>query len=527
MTELMSDPRWLAVVLWAVLASVALLAALALNARRTRLAVLEARDQARTAQTRAEADAAEKTGRLSTLTEARVELEQSLAQVRGEASRAQTDAARLGAERTALAQRLQASEAQLGEQQTLASALAEERNQRVLGEERLGIARRDVQDRDQLLVSFDARMREQFQLLAGSVLDEKTRVFNDSQRSQMDVQLKPLKDELEKFRRTLDERREQDLRERGGLMQELGKLKDLNHALGDEAKSLTRALRGEVKTQGNWGELLLERLLEAAGLRSPEHYETQVSGRGEGGARQQLDVVVRLPEARELVIDAKVSLVAWERYVAATEPGERERELKNLRQSMRTHVAGLAERRYTSVEGINSLDFVLMFVPIEAAFVEAVRGDDGLYVEAMEKNVVIVTASTLLATLRTVHALWKFETRNRNADRIAEQAGFLYDKFEGLYADLRKVESQLSNTQKSFEGIFDKLRHHRGNLVARVEGLRRLGARASKILPREDVEQALAEEADAAGDDDIGPDSEHAPAQRSAPEPDNGNADSN
>jgi DNA recombination protein RmuC len=491
MTEtLTASPLTLVIGVWALIATIAWIA-VSLAARRwLALARLEVEAAAQAQVSDARSEAARAAGQLVALQASLATLVARVDSLQQSLSAAQSDAARLAALQASTEAQLADARQVVAERDRLAQALAQAQGEIQGLTAKLNAAEQKSEETSRLLAEAGERMREQFQNLAQAILDEKGRSFGEAQRTQMDAQLSPLKSELERFRRTLDERREQDLRERGGLMQELQNLRDLNRRLGDEASQLTRALKGEVKTQGAWGELLLERLLEASGLRKGEEYEVQVSARADEGSRQQPDAVVRLPEGRDLVIDAKVSLVAWERCVAAETDEERERQLRALRQSMRQHVAGLAERRYTALPGINSPDFVLMFVPIEAAFLEALRGDERLHTEAMEKRVVIVSASTLLATLQTVASLWRLERRNRNADDIADRAGKLYDKFVGFVEDLRKVGTQLDAARRTYDEAFGKLAQGRGSVVRQVEMLRDLGAKTSKSLDRDMVERA-------------------------------------
>lgn len=487
---LTASPLILAIGAWALIATIAWIAVSLAAHRRLVLARLEAEAAAQAQVSEARSEAARSGGQLAALQASQATLVARVDGLQQSLSAAQSESARRAALQASTEAQLAEARLVVAERDRLSHALAQSQGDQKGLAARLAAAEQKSEETSRLLAEAGERMREQFQNLAQAILEEKGRSFGEAQRTQMDAQLTPLKSELERFRKTLDERRDQDLRERGGLMKELDTLKTLNQRLGDEATQLTRALKGEVKAQGAWGELLLERLLEASGLRKGHEYEVQVSARVEDGNRQQPDVVVRLPEGRDLVIDAKVSLVAWERCVAAIDDDERERQLRALRQSMRQHVTGLAERRYASAPGLNSPDFVLMFVPIEAAFVEALRGDERLHVEAMEKQVVIVSASTLLATLRTVASLWRLERRNRNADEIADRAGKLYDKFAGFVEDLRKVGTQLDTARKTYDEALNKLHQGRGSVVRQVELLRDLGARTSKTLDRELVERA-------------------------------------
>lgn len=373
-----------------------------------------------------------------------------------------------------------------GEHLRLSAALAEARAQ-------ADAAQALAAERQGALEQLGERMKAEFEALSGRILEERSRQFTESNQQQMGAMLGPLREQLEGFRRAVTETWQRDQVERAGLKHELAALKTLNQRLGDEATALTRALKGEQRVQGRWGEVLLERLLEASGLERGRGFETQVSAEGESG-RLRPDAVVHLPDARDLVIDAKVSLVAWERWCSAADDASRAMEMKAHVASLRAHVAGLAERRYADLPGVRSVDFVLMFVPVEAAFVEATRADDEIYLHALERNVVIVSTSTLLATLRTIASVWRNEDRNRNALEIAERAGRLYDKFHGLAEDLATLGKAIERVQAAHAAARSKLTDGRGNLVSQVETLQRLGAKASKRLDRDLRAEADAED---------------------------------
>lgn len=267
------------------------------------------------------------------------------------------------------------------------------------------------------------------------------------------------------------------------------RLQQLNQRLGDEATNLTRALKGQ-KTQGNWGELVLERVLEHAGLEKGREYHTQVSLKGAGGERFQPDVLIRLPGDRQVIVDAKVSLSAYQQYVAAVDEPIRQQALKQHLISLRSHLKGLSGKDYQRLEGLHSLDFVLLFVPIEAAFAAALQAEPDLFQEAFEQQVVIVSPTTLLATLRVIDSLWRQERQGQNAREIAERAGQLYDKFVAFVADLDEMGSRLQQLDKAYASARNKLVDGRGNLIGRVENLKLLGARASKSLPGELLERS-------------------------------------
>ncbi len=358
-------------------------------------------------------------------------------------------------------------------------------------------ARQQAEERKRLLDDAATQLRGEFQALAGQLLDERSRAFAEQSQTQIGTLLSPLREQLDAFRRTVTETYDREARERIGLAREIADLAKLNTRLGAEAQELTRALKGDTRAQGAWGEMLLERLLEAAGLEAGVAYTLQVSASGAEGERQRPDALIHLPDQRDLIVDAKVSLVAYERYSSATDEPTRAQALKAHVGSLREHVRGLSERRYTEIAGVRTLDYVLMFVPVEAAFIEAVRADDDLYRYAMERNVALVTPATLLTTLRTVASLWANEKRHRNVEEIARRAGLLYDKFVGFVDDLQGLRKQLDQAQRAWGDAWNKLAHGRGNLVGQAEELKRLGARAQKALAAGMVEDAFAAAADA------------------------------
>jgi DNA recombination protein RmuC len=351
-----------------------------------------------------------------------------------------------------------------------------------------------AQERETLLKQFREDFTDRFKTLSGELLDLQSQKFTEQNQSNMGTLLTPLREQLGDFRKRVDDVYDKESRDRQLLKAEIDALKNLNQRISEDAVNLTRALKGEARTQGVWGELVLERLLEASGLQKGREYEVQTVLRDEDGGRPRPDVIVHLPEGRDLIIDAKVSLTAYERYCASSEDLERREHLDAHLTSMRTHVRQLAERRYSDLPGLNSLEFVMMFVPVEAAFIEAARNDDALHGFALERQIVIVTTSTLLATLRTVASLWRFDDRNRNAFEIAERAGKLYDKFVGFVDDIEDAKRKLDGARNALSAAGDKLVSGRGNLVGQAEKLRELGAKASKSLPADIRERGAAED---------------------------------
>jgi DNA recombination protein RmuC len=363
-----------------------------------------------------------------------------------------------------------------------ASLAAELREQQESHQQRLA----DLQgSRDEL--------RAQFAELAGKIFEEREQRFAETSQQQLGQLLNPLKERIQSFEKRVEESYQQEARERFSLGKELERLQQLNQRLSDEATNLTRALKGQ-KTQGNWGELILERVLEHAGLEKGREYQTQVSLKGPDGERFQPDVLIMLPGDKQVVVDAKVSLTAYQQYVSADDEVIGQLALKQHVLSIRNHVKGLSGKDYKRLEGLHSLDFVLLFVPIEAAFSAALQVEPNLFQEAFDRNIVIVSPTTLLATLRVIDSLWKQERQSQNAREIAERAGWLYDKFVLFIQDLDEVGNRLQQLDKAYAAARNKLTDGRGNLVSRSEQLKLLGARASKSLPAELLEKAMTDD---------------------------------
>ncbi|MCQ9425111.1 DNA recombination protein RmuC [Pseudomonas sp. LJDD11] len=336
-------------------------------------------------------------------------------------------------------------------------------------------------------------LRAQFAELAGKIFDEREQRFAQTSQEQLGQLLNPLKERIQSFEKRVEESYQNEARERFSLGKELERLQQLNLRLSDEATNLTQALKGQ-KTQGNWGELILERVLEHAGLEKGREYQTQVSLKGPEGERFQPDVLIMLPGDKQVVVDAKVSLTAYQQYVNAPDEVLGQAALKQHVLSLRNHVKGLSGKDYKRLEGLHSLDFVLLFVPIEAAFAAALQAEPNLFQEAFDRHIVIVSPTTLLATLRVIDSLWKQERQSQNAREIAERAGWLYDKFVLFIQDLDEVGNRLQQLDKAYAAARNKLTEGRGNLVSRSEQLRLLGARASKSLPADLLERAMTDE---------------------------------
>jgi DNA recombination protein RmuC len=325
-------------------------------------------------------------------------------------------------------------------------------------------------------------LTSQFKNLANEILEDKSKRFTEQNVANLDALLKPLQTKLSEFKEQVNTSYGNEARERFALKSEIERLANLNLRMSDETRSLTQALKGDSKVQGNWGELVLESILESSGLRKGEEYLVQDSHTQIDGSRLQPDVVVKLPEGRSLVVDSKVSITAYSRHAEASDPLVAEQELATHIQSLRQHIQGLSSKNYSSLYGIGSVDFVLMFVPIEPAFLLALKTAPNLYQEALAKNIVLVCPSTLMATLRTVAHLWRQDHQNRNALEIAKQCGTLYDKFVGFVDDLEKLGQRLDQAQTSYHDAFNKLKSGKGNLIRTAEKVRELGVKPSKNI---------------------------------------------
>ena len=323
----------------------------------------------------------------------------------------------------------------------------------------------------------------EFENVAHKILKQNSQEFTQVNQKNISEILNPLREKIQLFEKKVEDTYEKGLKDQTDLKAELKKLHDLNMRISDEANNLTKALKGDVKKQGNWGEVILEKILERSGLKEGQEYSKQFSTLNDNGQRIQPDVVINLPDQKHIIVDSKVSLVAYERWVNATDDDERARYIKDHLASLKSHVKGLSEKHYQAAQGINSPDFVLLFVPIESSFSVAIEADQELFSYAWDNKVVIVSPSTLLATLRTIASIWQQENQTRNAIEIARQGGALYDKFVNFIADLEKVGNNLDQTRKNYDAAMNKLYDGRGNLIRSAEKLRDLGAKATKELP--------------------------------------------
>jgi DNA recombination protein RmuC len=331
--------------------------------------------------------------------------------------------------------------------------------------------------RDEELVKQQEQLRKDFELMASKILDEKSEKFTLQNRENIKNILNPLEEKIKTFEKKVEDTQKESISMHSALKEQLLGLKDLNLQMAKEATNLTKALKGDSKTQGNWGELVLERVLEKSGLEKDREYFVQQSFQREDGTRVMPDVVLHLPDSKKMIIDSKVSLTDYERLVNADDD-ERGVHLRAHVNSIKKHVDQLSAKNYQDLYDIESPDFVLMFIPIEPAFAVAINEDNSLYNKAFEQNIVIVTPSTLLATLRTIDSMWNNEKQQQNAIEIAKQAGALYDKFEGLVQDLTGVGKKIDAAKNDYSAAMNKLVEGKGNLISRVEKIKKNGSQS-------------------------------------------------
>ena len=363
-------------------------------------------------------------------------------------------------------------------------------------ETKLELEKTQFEEKLALLKESKAELGLQFKNLANEIFDDKSKRFEERNTVALSGLLNPLQEKIKTFEKRVEDSYNAEARERFSLSNDLKKLHELNDRLGVEAANLVNALKGDNKSQGNWGEMILTTLLERSGLTKGKEYEVQVSLNSQDGARLQPDVVVHMPEGRDLIIDSKVSLKAWEAFTSADDAAERESHIKAHVQSIRSHVRGLSAKSYQNLVGVNTLDYVFLFMPIEAAYSVAIQQDPDLNQDAFERNVIFVGPATLLTTLKTVQNLWRFEQQNQNAKQIAESAGKLYDKFVGFSEDIEELGKKMEAANTSYDKAYNKLKSGRGNLISRTEKLRLLGAKTAKQHKTAVLQEALADEDD-------------------------------
>ncbi len=385
-------------------------------------------------------------------------------------------------ESQALAQRKELDErtSLLGEQQASQAAL----------QARLEETRKAFDEKEALFKDSSDALKQEFELLANRIFERQ----GESQQKKLATVLSPFKDQMVDFRKRIEEVYHTDTKDRASLLSEVRNLQQASERINQETENLTKALKGDVKVQGNWGEMVLERVLEESGLRADHEYFTQEAKRSKEGDLKRPDVLIRLPDDKDVVIDAKVSLLAYEKALAAEDEAGREAAMRQHLLSLRQHVKRLSEQNYDELSDVRSLDFVLLFIPIESAFTMAMEYDQRLFTEAFEKRIVIVSPTTLMMTLRIIHNVWRYEKQNRNAQEIARKAGALYDKLSGLVEDMDQLGKQFGAMEKTYESAYSKLASGRFNLVRQVEQFRELGAKVKKPLPKNLIEDATSDD---------------------------------
>ncbi|KUG25191.1 dna recombination protein rmuc [hydrocarbon metagenome] len=334
------------------------------------------------------------------------------------------------------------------------------------------------------------RFRTEFKNIANEILEDKSRRFTEQNQQNLKTILDPLRENISDFRKRVDEIHAVDNKSYSELSTHLKNLQELNIRMSEEAENLTKALKGDTKVMGSWGEFVLESILQKSGLVKDDHYSVQESFTDETGKRLRPDIIIKLPDQKCIIIDSKVSLVAYEKYSSAENETEKERAVKEHIISMRGHIKGLSAKEYQNIAGLNPPDFVLMFVPIEPAFSLAVQKDPTIFNDAFENNIVIVSPSTLLATLRTIENIWRRENQNKNALEIARRSGALYDKFVGFVEDLDKVGERINQADSAYRDAKNKLSDGRGNILRSIQSIKELGAKASKSLDNNLLESA-------------------------------------
>lgn len=361
---------------------------------------------------------------------------------------------------------------------------------------RIDEERRQNQEKLELIKSTEQQMVHQFESLSAKILEEKSKVFSEQNRAYLDRLLGPLREQLGDFRKKVDDVYVADSKDRASLREAISSLNLENQRISREANNLAQALKGDKKLQGTWGELVLETVLEQSGLREGIEYQSQGGFRDLENRLLKPDVVVHLPERKDIVIDSKVSLLAYENYTSAEDEEVRKQALCEHIQAVKSHIKTLGEKDYTNLRGLRSLDFVLMFMPIETAFALAFEHDEALLSEAFQRNVIVVTPTTLLATLRTIENIWRYERQNENAKLIAEKAAGLYDKVRGFVEEFEKLGTQISTVQGTYESALNKLSQGKGNLLRQASRFVELGVKVKKTMPKSILDQTADDESE-------------------------------
>ena len=346
-----------------------------------------------------------------------------------------------------------------------------------------------LKEHKQEVEELQKKFTTEFENIANKLLKQNTTDFAEANQKRLDEILKPLRENIKTFEQKVDDKYEKELKERTSLMEQIKSLSELNQQMREDAQSLTKALKGDSKTQGSWGELILEKILESSGLIKGEEYQTEDYYTNQIGGGSRLDVIIKLPDDKQIIIDSKVSITAYTNYIDTDDEAEKEIQAKAHIASVKSHIDLLAKKDYSQIPGLNTPDFVLMFMPSEPSFSFTLQNDTNIYNYAWDKKIVIVSPTTLLATLKTVASVWKQERQTKNALEIARQSGALYDKFVGFIDDLEKIQKGITTSQEAYNGAINKLKTGNGNLIGRAEKIRILGAKTSKQIDAKYTEE--------------------------------------
>ncbi|MCB1176054.1 MAG: DNA recombination protein RmuC [Leptospiraceae bacterium] len=399
----------------------------------------------------------------------------------------QDDAEQLKQDIVALKSRLENAIENYKEQKEQIDSLSKQKDELLTTNAQLATNNQNIEEKlreqKQEIEKLQEKFTLEFQNVANKLLKENSKDFAESNQKRLDEILKPLKENIKNFEQKVDDKYEKELKERTSLLEQIKQLSDLNQQMRADAQNLTKALKGDSKTQGNWGEMILEKILENSGLIKGEQYQKEDYYTNQNGGGSRLDIVVKLPEDKQIIIDSKVSITAYTNYQETDDENEKSAHLKAHLASVKSHIDTLSKKDYSQIEGLNTPDFVLMFMPSEPSFSFTLQADSSLYNYAWDRKIVIVSPTTLLATLKTIASIWKQENQNQNALEIARQSGALYDKFVGFLEDLEKIEKGLISARTAYDGAVNKLKDGSGNLIGRVERIKKLGAKTSKSLP--------------------------------------------
>lgn len=390
--------------------------------------------------------------------------------------------------------KFQSNEANDSKNDELIQQVIELKSELSAKDERINILNEQLKESQNSKEETEKRLAKEFENLAHKILELNSEKFKKQNKEQLGDILNPLSEQIEKFKKKVEETNEKGVERNAMLIQKINSLESLNSKLSQDALNLTNALKGDSKTQGDWGENRLELLLEKSGLKNGVHYTTQGGYKDEEGKLKKPDFIINLPDNKHLIVDSKVSLTAYVEYYNAEDENSERLALKKHLDSIKRHYIELSDKDYPSLYGINTPDHVLMFVPNEPALMLALNEDKNLYINALEKHIVLVSASTLLATLSTVASIWKQEDQKRNALEIAKEGGLLYDKFESFVQDLLKVGKNLKSSKESYDEAMNKLTDGKGNIIRKIENLKDLGAKTKKSLPQNILDRAEKDE---------------------------------